>query len=503
MGKVVNGAQSGVEDAHGATTKFEIARIHSTSELETKLGINVEASYGCGAFGGVSGRFDYAKSAKIQTSSLFMAITANVELAFHSIDEPTLTPEAAQAVGQVEAFASRYGNMFVRGVGRGGLFVGVIQIDTSSSEDSESISAELEGSYGSFSAEAKTKFDEIQKKHNSEIRISVYHEGGPVDLTMADITDPAQLYIMLQQWLKSFQDEPEKNAKPYYVTLAPIAIANGPLPPNAADLQHAQDVLILCAKQRSLILDGLNLMEFIMHNGARYEFVAPTTPEDIVTAFKGFQADLDLVASAASKAINDAGSALTPAEFALRVGKPYPQGLYPNPMPTLEKGLLEVLAAKGALMAQSDLLIAAVREREPEGPSRLGFDIGMGACDGHTLWGPGKQRLLDSLPPAQQPGFNSAATLSLQRNNHIVLANKGQAIAQADPELLEARAVEPAGLYWLGFNVATGIFGNPALGANGNTAMGPGSQKIRDSLGEAGQRGFNAAVALHLKRKYV
>jgi hypothetical protein len=52
--------------------------------------------------------------------------------------------------------------------------------------------------------------------------------------------------------------------------------------------------------------------------------------------------------------------------------------------------------------------------------------------------------------------------------------------------------------YRLGFDIATGIFGNPALGAQGNTAWGPGSQKIRDSLSPAGQRGFNASVKFHL-----
>ena len=234
MNKVVGSAYSGVESALGATTQFEVTRIYSTSELETKLGIGVEVSFGCGLFGSVSARFDFAKSSKIQSSSLFMTITASVELAFNSIDEPTLTQEAGQLANQPPLFANRYGNMFVRGVGRGGLFVGVIQIDTSSSEDSRAIAGELEGSYLLFSASAKTKFEELKKKYHSEILVKVYHEGGPVDLSMKDLSDPAELYEMLQLWLKSFQDHPEQNARPYYVTLAPIAIANGPRPPDEA-----------------------------------------------------------------------------------------------------------------------------------------------------------------------------------------------------------------------------------------------------------------------------
>jgi hypothetical protein len=498
MGKVVDAPASGVESALGATTKFEITRIHSTAELETKLGISVEASYGSGAFGGVSARFDYAKSSKIQSSSLFMAITAHVELAFNSIDQPALTAEAAQLVGRPDVFASRYGNMFVRGVGRGGLFVGVIQIDTSSSEDSESISAELEGSYGLFSASAKTKFEELQKKYRSEIRISVYHEGGPIDLSMQDLTDPGQLYEMLQRWLKSFQDHPEQNAKPYYVTLAPIAIANGPVPPNAADIQHAQDILVVCAKERSSILDGLNLMDYIIQNPSRYEFVAPTTPGDIVKAFVGYQADFDLVAAAASQAMNDATKAVMPAEFARQIGKPYPQGVPPTPMPALEKGMLDILAIKGAALASADPLAAALRNREPEGASRRGFDIGMAIAEGHTLPGPGKQKIHDTLRPDEQGGFSTAVAFSLERNRNAELAAKGAAIAGANPSVAAARCANPSVFYWLGFDVATGIFGDPAQGALGNTLTGPGSMAIRDALSVDGRMGFNASVKLHL-----
>ena len=157
---------------------------------------------------------------------------------------------------------------------------------------------------------------------HSEIHIKVYHEGGPIDLSMSDITDPIELYGMLQQWLKSFQDHPELNAVPYYVTLAPIAIANGPLPPNAAQMQHAQDILVVCAKQRSTILDGLNMMDYIIQNPTRYDFVAPTTLADIVKASNGYQTDLDLVAKAAAHAIDNVTDAMTPPSSRQKSGRP-------------------------------------------------------------------------------------------------------------------------------------------------------------------------------------
>ncbi len=126
----------------------------------------------------------------------------------------------------------------------------------------------------------------------------------------------------------------------------------------------------------------------------------------------------------------------------------------------------------------------------------------MAAAEGQTLPGPGKQKIHDSLPPAEQRGFNIAVSFSLEPNRNADLAARGAAIAKVDEKVAAARTAEADVFYWLGFDIATGIFGDPALGAKGNTVTGPGSLRIRDSLSAAGQRGFNASVKLHLSRNY-
>lgn len=497
MGKVVTGEVSGVTAAQGAKTQYTISRIHSTSELERALGISVEASGGCGCFS-ASARMDYAKTAKIQSSSLFMAITATVVLENLSIDDPTLSPAALEIAGRPDVFGGRYGNMFVRGIGRGGLFVAVMQVDTSDSEEAESISASLSGSYGLFSAEAEMSFSEVQKKHRAETRISVYHEGGPIDLSMDDITDAPQLYTMLQQWLTSFETDPAKYSVPYSVTLAPIAIANGPIPPNAADIQHAQDVLVLCAKQRSQILDGLNNMDYIAQHPGNYDYIPPTTPADIVKAFVGYQHDLDVVAETASYAIDHVIDAMGPADFAVKSGKVYPQGVPPTPMPTVQKGATDALAAYGEVLVNQDPLAGLLRDQQPEGATRRGFYIGMAKADGHTELGPGKDAFGARLPAAEQPGFRRGVEFIVARNKNAGLAGRGAAVAKADPAVLAVARANPNIHYCLGFDIATGIYGDPALGAQGNTAAGPGAFRIRDALSADGQRGFMDGVAFHL-----
>jgi hypothetical protein len=152
---------------------------------------------------------------------------------------------------------------------------------------------------------------------------------------------------MFQTWLKSFVDDPKHMSVPYSATLAPIAIANGPLPPNAADAEFASDVLVRCAKERSECLDDLNLMDVIIQAPTAYTFTAPVSIATIRDAASGYQEDLQLIAAAASAAMNHPASAKLPAVFAAATNQTYPKGIRPDPMPALNLGQLSALAARG------------------------------------------------------------------------------------------------------------------------------------------------------------
>lgn len=163
---------------------------------------------------------------------------------------------------------------------------------------------------------------------------------------------------------------------------------------------------------------------------------------------------------------------------------------------------LNALAAHGIDVANADPLSVELRKRQLSKAARRGFDVAMAAAEGHTAPGPGKQRIRAALSPAEQVGFDAGLTFSLDRNRNAELAAKGSAIAEADSATAEARDAVSDPQYWLGFDIATGIFGDPALGARGNTATGPGSLRIRDALSAPAQAGFNAAVTFHLAHNY-
>ena len=331
---VSNDLINSIDHAEGATVNMIVQRIQSTHELEQALGISAEASYGSPSFGaGISGRFDFAKSAKVQSSSLFMTVTATVKLKVLSIDAPFLTPEAAKLVDNPAIFAQRFGNVFVRSMQRGGILIGVLRIDTSSSEESENISAELKGSYGLFSSQAKLKFSEVEKKFSSDVFVQMYHEGGPVNLGIKDPTNPLELLTNADLFLNSFAVNPDSSAVPYLVTLAPITIANGPLPPNGEDLSHAQDVMRFCAQRRSTLLDQLNLLQLIVDAPSRYDFSNGSNLKEIAAAAANTQSDLDLISSCASTAINSPKGALFPKDFAATKGETFPFAVMPELFP--------------------------------------------------------------------------------------------------------------------------------------------------------------------------
>jgi hypothetical protein len=162
---------------------------------------------------------------------------------------------------------------------------------------------------------------------------------------------------------------------------------------------------------------------------------------------------------------------------------------------------LENVRLRGEYMASMDDAAAGLRNRL-DGAARRGFEIGLGAWDHNTAPGPGKQRYHDALITPEQQGFDLAAAYALPKNKHAALIEVGVRIANADAEVTAARAVDPDVFFTMGFDIASGLFGDPAAGSEGSKAMGPGAMEIRNALTLPGRRGFDASTKLHFARAY-
>src|SRR5262249_931373 len=150
---------------------------------------------------------------------------------------------------------------FARACKRGGLFVGLMRIETYDDTEATQIAAQLRGSYGLFSADASSNFSKVTSDHNASVYCTVYTEGGP-PIQINDPNDPKELLTLANKWIQALFADPNTYSQPYQWTLSPLTIAEGPAPLNEEDIQHRQDVLIYCAQQRAILLDQLNLLNW-------------------------------------------------------------------------------------------------------------------------------------------------------------------------------------------------------------------------------------------------
>jgi hypothetical protein len=324
----VAGAPAAIPEAAGGEAVFHLSRIQTTEELENHLNISADASGGIGMFS-ASARFDFARDCKVQTSSLVLLIYATETLAWKQINDPVLSSIADAAQHDLDAFAARFGDAFVRGMWTGGQFFGVIRIDTRSEESRQNIEMALGGSYGVFSGEAHTKLVDAAKKETASIYVDAYWEGGLVTTLP---TTPDNMLAAMDEWEKTVSTKPV----PYFVSLVPYVIAGGPQPADEADLEHQLDVLKRCAKLRSQTLDKLNLVDYIRDPSHASEFQVNSGGPDLAQLSQALSEDLELIAAAASNALNHPRTAVDPETFAkVNQGKPnYRLTMIPPNMPS-------------------------------------------------------------------------------------------------------------------------------------------------------------------------
>lgn len=355
--------------APGPISRFDVRRITSSKDLQTSLGIDVEASYGCAAFGaGASARFGFLQQSSVHSSTLFMTISATAQLANLSIDESALTTAAGQMIDNPVAFKARYGDLFCRACTRGGLFVGVLRFETYDSESSNKIEAELQGSYGLFSADAAVKFNKVSREHSASLYCSLYSEGGP----LLRINNPGSIQEMLDcanRWTDALATHPDQYSRPYQWTLSPITIANGPLPPNGAEIQGAQDVLKFCANERADLLDHISRIQWYLDHPERYDWTAtPVTRDVLARAVREWQFDMHTVKQCASEAMNHTAAARMPAVYAQQMeARTYRATPMPDPLPpTNPRRLVDVVSLVGLRVSTINAVLADMRRTYDE-----------------------------------------------------------------------------------------------------------------------------------------
>jgi hypothetical protein len=265
MNVAVTGSPSQIPNAGGGDVIYTMNELTSEEDIQTALGISVEANGGIGLFS-ASARMDYSKSCHMNSSSVFLMVNIQVTNAFTMIKQPGITPQAAQllAAGNTSAFQQQFGNMFVRGLQTGGQFFGVIEIETSSQTDQQSVSAKVSAAYGPFGGSGSFSDSFKQAVSNRNVKVTCYIEGGTIPNPLPSTVD------MLMQAASAWPPTVAANAVPYSALVDGYGILPLPNPPNIIDIQQQQDVLNQCSWWRNQDLMALNDIAYIKANPAQF-----------------------------------------------------------------------------------------------------------------------------------------------------------------------------------------------------------------------------------------
>lgn len=481
-----------VQGAGGQLVTTKFSTIRDVEALHKSLGISVDAG---GSYFGFSGsaKVDYVNSCDFSSYSIYVMVRVTVRGAFESIDAPVFSPDALELVANnnPDRFRERFGDSYIAGIQKGGEYFAIYQVTSSDESERESLATDVRSAFDGLLASAELNTSVRTAKSNSkshlDVKVFTFRQGtiSRAELDLGKIMEAAKQFPIDVSGDKAF---------PYAVLLEDY---RGLKSPNDGfsyyDFKNQQDVLEDLAKKRFEFLALRDDLNYILKHTEDFQ-----NPDGSSVDRAELTRSFDYAVDAINTMENDAKACARSADqckfTTFDVAK--------IKLPILAKGLEDVLAARGEAIANQDPLAVALRNQQPPGPTRRGFDVGMAAAEGHTLPGPGKQKIHDSLKTMEQRGFEIAVEFSLERNKNIEFVNKGAAIAKEDPFIAESRMAETDPFYTLGFDIGAGLFGELALGGAAHTLEGSGSQAIRDALSSSAQRGFRAASDIYLVKKH-
>jgi hypothetical protein len=462
--------------------------------LHRSLGVSVDAG---GSYFGFKGgaKVDYLNTCDFSSFSSYVCIKVSVQCATETIDEPIFSPDANEllVVNNPVRFRQRYADTFISGIKKGGEFFAIYQVTGSNAAERESVATKIRAAYDAgplspVSAHLDTAVTAETASSSSHLAVQchVFRQGtvGTTDMNLADIMKTAKEFPVGVSGDKAF---------PYEIILQEYSALKSPNDKfDYIQIQNRQNVLADLAKKRFEFLALRDDLRYIAKHMVDFEN-ADRTPvnkdalgkdlDEIVNAINTMEKEASLCTRDATKCDF---SKFDTAKFNV---------------PVLTKNSNDKAVDQGEAMVNQDSMAVELRNSLPDGPSKVGFNMAFGMAGTQTLPGPGKDKFRDeNLQATQRIGWNTATSYFLDRNRNADLVKRGVGVAASSPVVMAARIANSSSvLFRLGFDIATGIFGDPNLGAHGNTATGTGAQKIHADLASTdAKRGFDASMKLHL-----
>ncbi|MDD1505395.1 hypothetical protein PVA17_21985 [Lysinibacillus sp. CNPSo 3705] len=265
-GKIVEpGQETGPRNAEGGKASYNLDIIRSYEDLQTSMGIDVEASGHYGLFN-AEGKFAFTNQTRFNSQSTFVFARVVVENAFLQcedalLDETNGAPLIKQ--GKEDLFRKRFGDGFVRGIRTGGEFFAVMEVSSSSKTEQNEVAAQLkvacQGIIAGGEVNSSLSSETKEKMERSDIHIITYQQGGKEDeiSLVKDIND-------VLNRLRDFPKIVTKNPTPYSVQVANYTtLKNYPEGPSPIDIENQKETLKEYAQTHWKLITEKNNVDFL------------------------------------------------------------------------------------------------------------------------------------------------------------------------------------------------------------------------------------------------
>ncbi|SDM69549.1 hypothetical protein SAMN05660642_03070 [Geodermatophilus siccatus] len=186
-----------IAEAPGQRSQYYLETLTSTHDLMRSLNISASASLGVGAFS-VSAEFELSKNTEMSSYYTYALVRVQVLNPPLVIRNPRLTQEARQLLEQRgwREFAAAYGWEYITGKVTGGAFYGLIECQTTTVQQQQSIRAQLSASYGPFKGEGEVSSELKESMSQVGLNVSVIRTGdqGPFPVSFDEMLEAARKY---------------------------------------------------------------------------------------------------------------------------------------------------------------------------------------------------------------------------------------------------------------------------------------------------------------------
>jgi hypothetical protein len=280
-----------------------ISQVESQEDLNKTLNISADVSAGFSFFGG-DAKFAFAQNCQYHSYSVWLVAHISVQNAFQqmSVGDVQLKQNALNLLssGQEPRFREQFGDLFVLGIQTGGEVSVVLEIETSSESDSQSVQTAVSASgvIGTFPASASVQVSSSlqQCTMNHRTNLFINQLGGDPLGSMNISTLISQLFNFASS-IRTSQDK----SVPYTAFLQDYKVLDLPLVPNWVDLSAARENIAMLMNDREAAVTLLNKVNYVLLHPDQF----PDRSPSLNTAASDLSSYINAATQGASNIVND------------------------------------------------------------------------------------------------------------------------------------------------------------------------------------------------------